>query len=271
MRRASLGDRAGAPSAPSEGASRRHMLISFGAVVAGSLVLAGSSASAPTVDQQQNLMDTTTALAVGGDSDQKLAQVVTSGMAGLLTEVRVPIACDGAASLTLTINDASQKPEQDSFAVSTFPGSIFPPGDPSHLQSLPLAAPLFLPAETAFAVILSASGSCGLTPGPVGESYKPGKAYFDARPNPPGVWVCMCEFPNSADDLAFQTFVDPVCLVPNILGLTRVAAELYLRRYGCAVGRVTTRYAWRCPPGGCSTSIRRPMRSLPAGARLISS
>lgn len=212
-------------------------------VLAAGTAYAGPPASASTIDQQQNLMDTSIALAVGGGSDQKLAQVVTSGVAGLLTEVRLPIACDGVASLTLTINDAGQGPGQTSLAVSTFPGSLFPPGDPSHFQSLPLATPPFIPAETAFAVILSASGDCGLTPGPVGESYTRGKAYFDARPNPPGVWVCMCGFPNTADDLAFQTFVDPVCRVPDVVGQTRVAAEPELRRYGCAVGRVTTRYA----------------------------
>lgn len=226
----------------------RNFVTSVSVVLAGVLILAGSSAGAATIDQQQNLMDTSISLAVGGGSDQKLAQVVTPGVAGLLTEVRVPIGCDGSASLTLEINDAVEGPAQTNLAVATFAGSLFPPGNPSQLQSLPLATPPFIPAETPFALILSASGDCGLTPGPVGESYTRGKAYFDARPNPPGVWVCMCEFANTADDLAFQTFVDPVCRVPDVVGQTRAAAEPELRRYGCAVGGVTPRYA-TAPPG----------------------
>jgi PASTA domain len=209
----------------------------------GVLLLPASAQAAPVLDQQQTLMDTNTELAVGGGSDQKLAQVVTSGVAGLLTEVRVPISCDSAASLTLQINDADTGPGGTNLAVSTFPGSLFPPfGGPPDFRLVSLGTPPFIPAETPFAFILSASGSCGLIPGPIGESYTRGNAYFDARPNPPG-WVCLCAFANTANDLAFQTLVDPVCRVPNVVGQTRTAAELELRRYGCTAGSVETRFA----------------------------
>jgi PASTA domain len=229
------------------------------------LLLPGSAQAAPVLDQQQTLMDTNIELAVGGGSDQKLAQVVTSGVAGLLTEVRLPLACESTASLTLQINDAGTAPGGTNLAVSISPGSLYPPfGGPPAFRSLPIGTPPFIPAETPFAFILSASGSCGLTPGPVGDSYTRGNAYFDARPNPPGIWVCLCGFANTADDLAFQTLVDPVCRVPKVVGQTRTAAELELRRYGCTVGKVEPRFA-SAPAGTVLNQDPAPDTQLPNG------
>src|SRR5262249_42907100 len=44
--------------------------------------------------------------------------------------------------------------------------------------------------------------------GPSGDSYSGGNLFFIALPNPPGVWVCNCEFAGASFDLPFKTLVD---------------------------------------------------------------
>jgi hypothetical protein len=64
-------------------------------------VIAATVAHAtPAIDQQQNVIDSTVGgSAIGGGSAQQLAQVVTAGTSGFLTEVRFPVACDAGSSL----------------------------------------------------------------------------------------------------------------------------------------------------------------------------
>src|SRR5262249_38341822 len=104
-------------------AKRRRSVFALLGVL-GLLVLPGSASAIPAIDQQQPDVNTSIALAVGGSSEQKVAQVVTSGVAGLLTELRVPLSCDPAASVTLEINDADTSPGATKLARSTFPGSL---------------------------------------------------------------------------------------------------------------------------------------------------
>lgn len=224
--------------------TRRGRLVAVLAGIGALLGLPGSARAIPAIDQQQPVMNTSIAFGVGGSSEQKLAQVVVSGVAGLVTEIRVPLSCEPAASVTLEINDADTSPGGANLARSTFPGSLFPPGPVwPEFRSIPLGAPPFIPAATQFAFILSASGDCGLVPGPVGEVYTRGNSYFDSRPNPPGVWVCNCDFSNTPYDLAFQTFVDPLCRVPKVLGQKRADADATIRQYGCALGSVKSKFA----------------------------
>ncbi len=70
------------------------LLIATGA----SPVTAGSDG---VIDQEQPVIDTTVGgLAIGGGSQQQLAQVVTAGITGRLTAVRFPVACS-TGSLTV--------------------------------------------------------------------------------------------------------------------------------------------------------------------------
>jgi hypothetical protein len=234
--------------------------------VAAVLIVPGSARAAPTLDQQQSLMNTTISYAVGGDSDEKFAQVVTSGVAGLLSEVRVPLVCGSAASVTLEINNADTSPGGTTLARSTFPGSLFP--GPSGFMPMPLGTPPFIPAETQFAVILSASGSCGVVPGPDGDPYSRGNAYFDARPNPPGVWVCQCDFANTPYDLAFQTFVERICEVPHLVGTAGSDGAGTLREYGCAAGTVTSAYSLSIAAGEVISQGQPEGTRLAAGSRV---
>src|ERR1051326_6178972 len=68
-------------------------------------------ASASLIDQQQPVIDLTVGgLAIGGDSQQKVAQVVTAGISGFLTEVRFPITCQSADLIVEIQGVTDQKP-----------------------------------------------------------------------------------------------------------------------------------------------------------------
>ncbi|HEY6202932.1 MAG TPA: hypothetical protein VI056_07795 [Candidatus Limnocylindria bacterium] len=171
-----------------------------------------------TVDQQQTVIDQSVGgLAIGGFYDQRLAQVVTAGRAGLLTEVRAPVSCQSDVTFILEIQGVTDaKPDGRVLSRTLIPGASLPSGPESaSLRSLPLATPVSLSAGTRFAIVLDATGPtlfdyCGTFQGPRGESYEGGQLYFDSRPNAVGVWVCNCEFgPNYSWDLPFQTWMEP--------------------------------------------------------------
>src|SRR5262249_13510060 len=63
---------------------------------------------AATIDQQQPIIDSTAGgLAIGGSSEQKLAQVVTAGVSGFLTGIRLPVSC-GTGQLIVEIQGVDQ-------------------------------------------------------------------------------------------------------------------------------------------------------------------
>jgi hypothetical protein len=225
------------------GAIRSPARLALALVVA--LALVGTARATPALDQQQPVMNTN-----GGGlsvSQQSVAQVVISGVAGLLTEIRVPLECLNTASVTVEINDAQHlTPGANNLARSTLPGALFPPpNSPPAFRSVPLEAQPFIPAQTTFAFILSATDSgCVLIPGPTNSpsAYPRGDAFFNNLAYPPGSWQPLY------GDLAFQTFVDPVCRVPSVDGALRRGAESLIGRYGCTVGRVVVRFASK-PPG----------------------
>src|SRR4029453_18794069 len=66
-------------------------------------------------------------------------------------------------------------------------------------------------------------------------------------------------------DLAFQTFVDPVCRVPTVFGARRRSAESLIRRYGCSVGSVGTRFASK-PSGTVLSTSPKERTELASGA-----
>jgi PASTA domain len=252
------------------GALRVPALLALTLVVG--LFLVGSASAASTLDQQQPLINTTlgpgAGLSVSQQPQQTVAQVVTSGIAGLLTEIRLPIECIDTASLTLEINDAegtpgANTPGPNNLARSTLPGTLFPiPNRPPAFRSVPLAAPPFIPARTTFAFILSASGSgCVLIPGPNLDlsAYPRGDGFYNNAFYPPGSWQPLF------GDLAFQTFVDPVCRVPIVVGALRRSAEALISQYGCAVGSVATRFASK-PSGTVLSTAPKAGTQLASGA-----
>jgi hypothetical protein len=176
---------------------------------AAALAVAGPIAASPTLDQEQPVIDTSSKFvyAIGGGSQQKLAQVVTPARSGILTEVRLSAACD--ATLALTVEGVTAGvPNGVAVAATTvsLPGPF-----PTTFRSIPLSPAASVEAGHPYALVLATDGSCGMWPGPLGDPYPGGDAFFDSRPNPAGLWVPLGPPRN---DLPFQTFVDPADTTP---------------------------------------------------------
>ncbi len=142
----------------------------------------------PTVDQEQPLTDTSVSLAIGGNSEQKLAQVVTVGLGGLLREIQLPLfGCDASDLIVEIQGVTNNMPNGVVLTSQTFPGSSLPAGPPDF-RRLVFSTPIFLTSCSRFAIVLRSAGSCGIAPGHAGDTYAGGDAFYDARPNAPG-WV----------------------------------------------------------------------------------
>jgi hypothetical protein len=159
------------------------------------------------VDQQQLVMDQTVGgLFVGGASEQKIAQVVTTAEAGDLVGVRVPVQCS-SGTLTVWIRGVTGFEPNDVILASQSFYAADVRTSYLEVEGYPMlrfdAAPSFERGQT-LAIVLGASGDCGVWQGPAGDSYLGGDGYFDARPNRAGVWVL---FSGPAYDLPFQTIM----------------------------------------------------------------
>ena len=215
---------------------RTVMVVAAAIAVVAAAALAGvTQRGAAIIDQQQTATQASGAMTIGGGSDQKLAQIATAGVAGFLSELRLPVACYGASELVLEIVESEGLGVPTAVVRSSqrFRG---PFTGPAAFASLTLSRPVFFPVGRRFGFILSSPGNCAMDLAPAGESYARGRAYFDARPNPPG-WVCLCEFTGNPFDLPFQTVVQPACVVPDVRRRTLSAAAAVLRINGCRLGR----------------------------------
>ncbi len=200
-------------------ACRRIPFLSFSLLalsIALPLAAASLSGSGLVVDQQQPVIDTTVGgLAIGGQSDQVLAQVVTSGISGSLAAVGLPVAC-GSGTLTVEIQRVTgDVPDGFVWTSEVIPAESLPsfyPALPSF-RNIAFTTPVFFAAGVRFAIVLSSAGECGIFQGPPGNPYAGGDGFFDSRPNPPG-WVRLGEF--GPADLPFQTRVDPLFLLVSI-------------------------------------------------------
>jgi hypothetical protein len=190
--------------------------------IVGLIVLIGTASrlhAGAVIDQQQPVIDVSVGgLAIGGDSQQKLAQVVTAGISGFLTEVRFPIACESADLIVEIQGVTNEMPNgvvitSESFAGTDLP-DFFPNPGVVSFRRFPFSRPASFSAGDRFAIVIKSTGatvfeSCGVFQGPVGDSYAGGKAFFDARPNAQGQWVCICDYPGDRFDLPFQTLMTP--------------------------------------------------------------
>jgi hypothetical protein len=164
------------------------------------------------LDQQQMTVDTSVgAHAIGGTSQQILAQVVTSGRAGRLVEVRMPVACS-SGNLIVEIRYVSSttgEPVGTAVSAETIAGGTIPAsGPPPVFRRVTFSVPVWVGVGDRLAIVLSSAGQCAIWSGPVGDPYPGGHAWFDARPNAPHVWV-RGSVGTGRDDLPFQTFVVP--------------------------------------------------------------
>lgn len=84
--------------------------------------------------------------------------------------------------------------------------------------------------------------------------YPRGDGWYQGPPQPPGAWA------PAGLDLGFMTFVERMCKVPGLLGLSQEEAQALIDAYGCRPAR--------CLPFA-AVSCRRPgrrSRRLTAGS-----
>ena len=165
-------------------------------------------------DQQQPVIDITVGgLTIGGGSEQKLAQVVTPRISGVLREVKFPVACSSGDLIVEIQGVAESTPNGVVLTSETSPGSSLISPDPSF-RSLSFSKPISFAAGSSFAIVLRSTGSCSVFQGPLGDPYSGGAGFFDARPNPPG-WLFLTD----RRDLPFQTGVETSLIGPPTLTL----------------------------------------------------
>jgi hypothetical protein len=173
--------------------------------------LAALSFTRVAVDQSQPTADAAApfTFAIGGPSAQVLAQTFTAGASAKLRQVDLPVACD-AGSLVLEVRDVSGGvPGATVLATETFAASTFAPFTPgvATFASLRISPAPTLAAGTSYALVLSdPTGSCGILPGPVGDSYAGGTALVLDLAT--GNWQPL-SLGNDRDDLPFVTYVQP--------------------------------------------------------------
>ncbi len=197
----------------------------FCGVSYGDIVIASSDGTVPVlppagqdpvseIDQQQPVIDSSIGgLAIGGAYAQKLAQTVTAGVSGALTEARFPIACS-SGTLTVEVQGIDgDLPDGNVLAFATVPATDLPSFYPAPpvFRSIMFPQPVALMSGTRYALVLTSSGDCGIFQGPTGDSYSGGNAYYDSRPNAPGVWLLMS---GSRLDLPFQTVMSATPSTP---------------------------------------------------------
>ena len=188
---------------------KRRFLVSAVAVVLALVpALAGAQPSSVRIDQSSPVdLGAPYNFAIGGGSGQKLAQVVTVGLPPLKA-VMLPLGCihdDPDAELTLSIVtvDENGLPSGTVLAMERFPVTALPEVVDGSFATLAIAPPLGLRPGTQYAFVLQSNGSCGLAPGPVGDPYAGGDAYYDSAPNPPG-WLSI-SIGTDRYDLGFRT------------------------------------------------------------------
>lgn len=162
------------------------------------------------LDQNQPNSDTGiggSAIGGGPGSEQKLAQTVTVGRSGALTEVRLPIACSNG-TLFVEIQGVAKDGSPDGVvrARRAISAGLLPSTFPPAFQTFRFGSKLRYASGDRFAIVLRMrdpiAHTCGVFNGPTGNPYPGGEVFFDARPNPPG-WIRTF----NDRDLPFQTLM----------------------------------------------------------------
>ena len=223
--------------------------------VAGTLLLTGLARAAPALDQQQTTLDLSRVLVIGGNGPQTLAQVVTSGTAGLLTQIDLPVAC-GDSTLVIEVRDSGATIPGTNILASQAVTGLAATED---WKPIMLNSPPFITDETMFAIVLSSPSSCGILAGPNGaDPYPRGNGLYLYPPYPWG--------PAGAD-LGFKTYVEAICQVPALVGSPRPDGPA-LEKYGCALGTVKTAYSRDVATGDVISQSQPEGTRLPAASKV---
>lgn len=157
-------------------------------------------------------------LAVGGQSDQYLAQTVTVGVPGRLWEVRLPIGCaSGELVLEIRDVDAEGKPGPRVFRRLTFDAeshpALFPDVLTDEFRSLRITGrPLTFSAGDTFSIVVantdSPTATCGVWPAGPDDDYLAGQGWFLGAFGGVRIWYPLdVGQSNATQDLPFMTVV----------------------------------------------------------------
>ncbi len=169
-----------------------------------------STASAGVVLDQSVIGFHETPLAIGGSSEQMLAQTFVPGISGELSHLELVFSCsvDSVGLLTVAIErvDSDGQPNGDVLGSVSLDSSTLNM-EPIFFREVIIPGVNLIAGEK-YAIVMSAdaSASCASREGPCETcffNYPSGEAFFDARPNPPG-WVAF--FPQGMD-LPFYTYM----------------------------------------------------------------
>lgn len=168
-----------------------------------------ATAAQPHFATEQVNVDTLAPFALGGSSHQRLAQSFKLDRDGWLSHLTLPAACEPDATVYVTIEklDAGGLPSGAVLASEYVPGTVFTSvATPAMgFRIVEFSKPAWL-KQGEYAFTLTAKDvTCGVYPGPSGDSYTEGRGFFEAAPNPPG-WVEIFD-KNGVRDLAFQVFL----------------------------------------------------------------
>jgi len=186
----------------------KRVIVGFLAVILTMIMMASTTeAQTMVIDQVQAVIDTSVGgLAIGGDSNQRLAQTMIAGIDGRLTGIMLPIACESGRLIVEIRDVVAGEPGPNVLSRRRFRAERIPDLGATFQFFRVRGGGLYLMAGDQFAIVLdNRAGSCGIFRGPVGDPYSAGEGFFEALPNPPG-WVPFSETETRLD-LPFMTVV----------------------------------------------------------------
>lgn len=168
------------------------------------------------IDQQQPDIDTSVgAITIGGSSEQVVAQTVTTGISGNLTEIQLPVACSIVSDLQLEIQgvDSTGFPDGNTLSSELISGNTIPSSSEGPVfRRLLLSSPVYMDVGDEFAIVMSSVDNCGVFQGPIGDTYLNGNYYHKTPAGTAGNWTSSCTHQNARCDVPFKTIVDPVVI-----------------------------------------------------------
>ena len=154
-------------------------------------------------DKSQPHIDAKATLTIGsGPSGQVVAQTFTPSLSGTLANVRLAVECTPGGEFELDVTGVTNGiPNGMQYATIQVPSSTLPPfAHHPKLRTFSYTTPAVLTAGTQYALLLTATGSCNVYQGPVGDPYQPGHALLSPTALP-YQWASA----GTHDDLTFQT------------------------------------------------------------------
>lgn len=169
----------------------------------------------PPPNQEQRTIDRGIETVIGGEPNQRLAQVFTVTQSGYITHLALPINCQPTTWLTVRIEAASGSvPGGGVLGTQVVSGSELPfyqSGMYTSFIAIAFEDPPQVNTGELYAFTLeTVAGDCDLHWGPEGDTYPGGAAYFELAENPPG-WS---EIIDPVRDLAFQIYISDSSVSP---------------------------------------------------------